>query len=78
MHQMMYNGSVEIQVPGEKTGIPQDTGQVTKKCTFFTEIPPSLGIAQPEHADFKLEDGGLGGVGCFLFLTTVTFFKRTF
>lgn len=63
---MTYYQSMKIQVAGEKTGIPQDTGQVTKKCTYFPEIPTSLEIAQPEYADFRLEVGGLGEVGCLL------------
>lgn len=64
---MMYYEAVEIWVAGEKTSIPKVIGAVTKKCTFFTERSPSLEIAQPEHADFRLEVGGLGEVGCFFF-----------
>lgn len=77
MYQKIYYEAVEIWVAGEKTNIPRDTGKVTKKCTSFTEVSPSLGIAQPERADFRLEGGGLGEVGC-LFLTIVTFFKSFF
>lgn len=77
MYQMVYYETVEISVAGEETSIPQDIGKVRKKCTFFTETSPSLEIAQPEHANFRLEAGGLGEVGCW-FLTIVTFFQKHF
>lgn len=54
MYQMLYYEAVVISATDEKVIIPQSIGKAAKQCTFFTEIPPSLQIAQPERADFRL------------------------